>query len=206
MRKRDSAAVAPRFKPRTLFAETPNFWLRTLETDDARQNACEWQLDPATQANLNAPAKRYTLPELRTYIASFDRVNSHGFGIFHKETGQLVGMRAAYVNRPHSMAVVNTLVGEVGIRGKGAQRETRYAMYQFLFEDLDLQYTCANVVADNAYMLQNLLKTGWVHENTAFKPSATGQGIVELRLFRLSRETWRSVEAAKAKAFCPGYA
>jgi RimJ/RimL family protein N-acetyltransferase len=202
MHKRDSAAAAATVQPRTLFAETPHFLLRTLDTTDARANACAWQLDPATQANLNAPAKRYTISEFRSYIASFDRVNSHAFGIFAKDNGQLVGMRAVYINWPSLEVLVNTLIGEVGVRGKGAQRETRYAMYQFLFEDLGLESALASVVADNAYMLQNLLKTGWVHERTAHKPSATGQGLVELRLFRLTREVWRAGEAAKAKAFC----
>jgi len=206
MKKHDSAAAAARGDaPRTLSVETPHFFFRTLEESDASESMCAWLFDSISRTNLNASFRRLTMDEVRAHIGKFDRVNKHIFGMFEKETGKLVGIREAYIDRRRGEALLNTLVGETGDRGKGAQRESRYPMYQFLLEDGDVKSLVANVVADNAYMLTNLKNTGWAHEGTSFKPRANGQGFVELHHFRLTRGEWRNVEAAKARVFVAGY-
>lgn len=185
--------------------ETPHFFFRTLEESDASETMCDWLFDTRSRTNLNALSRRLTMDEVRAHILSFDRVKAHIFGIFDKGTGKLVGIREAHIDAKRSEATLNTLVGEVGDRGKGAQRESRYPIYQFLFEDHGIRSFVANVVADNTYMLNNLKNTGWVHEGTSFKPRASGQGFVELHRFRLTRGEWRNVEAAKARVFVTGY-
>jgi RimJ/RimL family protein N-acetyltransferase len=188
--------------PQTLSAETPHFLIRTLDVADAHESWCEWLMDARAQTNLNATPRRLTLDEIRAYIASFDRIKSHIMGIFEKETGKLVGIRAAYVDRARRECLLNTLIGEAGARGKGAQRETRYAMHNFVLEDLDLDSARASVVGENEYMLRTLSETGWVHEHTSVKPRANGKGFVELHHFRLTRDVWRASAAAQAKAYC----
>jgi len=192
--------------PRTLRAESAHYLIRTLEPADATQGWCDWLMDPGAQINLNAKPTRTTIEEVRAYIASFDRRTSHIVGIFEKQSGQLVGIRAAYVDPKRRECLLNTLIGEVGARSKGAQRESRYAMHNFVFEDLDMESARASVVADNAYMLRVLAETGWVHEHTSSKPRANGEGFVALHHFRLSREVWRTNEAAKAKLYFDGKA
>jgi RimJ/RimL family protein N-acetyltransferase len=188
--------------PQTLSAETPHFLIRTLNVADAHESWCEWLMDARAQTNLNATPRRLTLDEVRAYIASFDRIKSHIMGIFEKATGKLVGIRAAYVDRARRECLLNTLIGEAGARGKGAQRETRYAMHNFVLEDLDLDSACASVVGENEYMLRTLSETGWIHEHTSVKPRANGEGFVQLHHFRLTREVWRTSAAAQAKAYC----
>jgi RimJ/RimL family protein N-acetyltransferase len=185
---------------RTMSAETAHFRLRTLRVADANENWCEWLMDPRAQANLNAPPRRLTIDELRAYVASFDGVSSHIVGIFEKQSGQLVGVRNAYVDYVRSQAVLNTLVGEVSARNKGAQHESRYAMHNFVFEDLDIQTLRATVVSTNAYMLGLLASTGWELQGKSLKPRVSGHGNIELHQFRLTREAWRSKFGAIAYA------
>jgi hypothetical protein len=196
-----SVQPLPREAPHTVHAETPHFIFRTLDVDDACESWCEWLLDPQAQVNLNAKPIRMSLDKLRAYVASFDRVTSHIAGIFEKEGGRLVGIRNAYVDRSHSECLLNTLIGEAGARGKGAQRETRYPWHNFALEDLDLESARAGVVGDNAYQLKMLAETGWVCEHTSLAPRANGGGFVRLHHFRLTREVWRAWAGAKAKVF-----
>jgi RimJ/RimL family protein N-acetyltransferase len=189
---------------RRLYFEAPNYIIRTLDVGDATEGWCEWLADPRAQLNLNAKPRRMTMGELTAYIAAFDCITSHLMGIFERNSGQLVGIRVAYVDRSHRECLLNTLIGEAPARGKGAQRETRYAMHNFVFEDLDLESARASVVSENVYMLRVLGETGWVHEHTSRKPRAEGEGFVELYHFRLSRDVWRSTERAKAMLYCQG--
>jgi len=196
-----AATTAPsERRPRTMSAETAHFTLRTLEVGDATDSVCNWLMDARSQANLNALPRRFSIDELRAYVASFDRVTSHIVGIFEKEGGRLVGIRAAYIDRERSEAILNILIGEADARSKGAQHESRYAMHNFVFEDLDIQSLCSTVVATNTYMLDLLARTGWVCERKSAKQRASGDGTVELHHFRLTREAWRSTYAALALA------
>ncbi len=185
---------------RTMSAETAHFKLRTLHVADADESWCEWMMDARAQANLNAAPRRFSIHELRAYIASFDRINSHIVGIFEKQSGQIVGIRNAYVDYVRSQAVLNTLVGDVNARNKGAQHESRYAMHNFVFEDLGIQTLRAAVVSTNKYMLRLLVSTGWEFDRKSLKPQAGGNGTIELHQFHLTREAWRSKFAAIAHA------
>lgn len=198
--------VADDRAPATLFMETPHFIIRTISVDDVAENWCDWLTDPTAQVNLNASPKRLAIEDVRKYVGAFNRVTSHINGIFAKEDQQLIGIRVAYANYERSEALLNTLIGEASARGRGANHETRYAMHNFVFEQLDLSSAVAFVVDDNAYMMRLLSSTGWVLEHTAQKPRASGAGFVPLHQFRLSRDAWRATEAAKAKAYLAGYA
>jgi RimJ/RimL family protein N-acetyltransferase len=181
-------------------AETAHFSLRTLEVADANESWCDWMMDARAQENLNAAPRRLSLQELRAYIASFDRVNTHIVGIFEKQSGQIVGIRNAYVDYARSEAVLNTLVGAVNARNKGAQHESRYAMHNFVFEDLGIQTLRATVVSTNKYMLDLLAGTGWQFDRKSLKPRASAEGNIEIHHFHLTREAWRSKFGAIAYA------
>lgn len=206
MARHDSAAVAANLDaPRTLSVETPHYFFRTLNEDDEIDSLGVWLLDPRAQTNLNTIGQRMKPDELRRYVRGFDRVNAHIFGIFDKESGKLLGIRSAYINRKRSEALTATLIGETGDRGKGAQRETRYPLFQFLFEDLDIRSILCHAVSDHAYMLKHLKELGFQFEGTSFNQRAGAPGLVEIHHYRLSRGNWRNVEAAKARAFVAPY-
>jgi RimJ/RimL family protein N-acetyltransferase len=179
------------YEPRKVRLETPNYILRTLEPDDASDAWSNWLQDDQTVRMLNARPELLTAQAMRDYVSRADHITSHVLGIFEKETGQLVGIRAIYVDLERREFQVNVLVGETQARNKGARTETRNVLYQHFFEDRDLLAARCTILAHNEQVLRLMDRGGWVHEHTDFKPSVNGGPAVELRHFRMSRESWR---------------
>jgi len=184
--------------PRTVRVETANYLIRSLEVADANESFGAWLLDPNAQRLLNAKPRRLTLPQVRAHIASFDRVNAHLLGIFEKRTGRLVGMRAVMINHQLKEYLVNVLIGEADARGKGARHETRFAMHNFMFEELGMEAAVCSVLDENVEMIRTIEKNGWVLQRMSRKAKASGAGQVALRDYRLTRETWRASQAGIA--------
>jgi hypothetical protein len=91
------------------------------------------------------------------------------------------------------------LVGAKHARGKGARSETSDVIYRYFFEGLGLQSASCAVVATNETILRVMDHDGWVYERTTSKPAASGRGYVELRHFRLTRDTWQRLESERAR-------
>jgi RimJ/RimL family protein N-acetyltransferase len=180
----------PPLAPRTIRLETANYLLRTLEPADAAESWRDWLADPDTARQLNAQPARLTLEALRNYIASFNRATAHLLGVFEKDGGRLIGIRAIYINEPRREFLVNVLIGERDARNKGARSETRAAIYRYFFDEMDLETARCTVLATNAPILRVMARGGWIHERTEQRPSPE-QGTIELLHFRLPREVWR---------------
>ena len=170
--------------------ETPHYILRTIELDDASDTWAQWLTDAGTARMLNAQARAATVQEIRDYIAAFDGHNRHLLGIFQKDGGALVGIRALYVDWQRKEFIVNVLVGEVAARGKGAREETREVLYRHFFEVVGLQAASCTVLAHNAAILKVMSNGGWELTDTIYKAAADGGAPLEMRAFRLTRETW----------------
>ena len=177
--------------PPAIRFETPHYIVRTLEDADATADWGRWLSDPATAHNLNARPEARSREQILAYINSFDRATAHLLGIFEKDTNRLIGIRALYIHPTRSEFLVNVLVGEAGARNKGARAETSAAMYRYFFEELGFEAACCTVLATNDAILRVMDRNGWVRERTDRKPAATGQGIVEIHTFRLTRDAWR---------------
>lgn len=183
---------------RKIHLETSHFILRTIEPGDASPEWTLWRKDPIAARMLNAPQRDISVEEIREYIAGFDGQSSHLLGIFDKENGALIGIRAIYVDWQRKEFVVNVLVGETAARGKGARTETRDVIYNYLFEELRLETARCSILAHNTDVLRIMDENGWQHIDTSYKPSASGGAPVELRHFSLSREENRRGEQARA--------
>jgi hypothetical protein len=176
--------------PRTIAFETANYLLRTLEPGDAGAGWREWLTNPDAARNLNVRAEPMTEETVRNYIASFDRKRNHLLGIFEKETGRLIGIRAVYIDFKRRDFVMNVLIGESDARHKGARSETRTEIYRFFFEEMDLESCRGTVVEGNADVFRLLKRNGWLFERIEERPAANG-GTVRIHHYRLPREVWR---------------
>jgi RimJ/RimL family protein N-acetyltransferase len=177
--------------PRTITLETPHYIVRTLEPGDATEAWRDWLADPETARNLNARPERLSAEAVRAYIAGFDRVTSHILGIFEKQTGRLIGIRAVYVDPKRSEFLVNVLVGETDARGKGARTASREPVYRYFFEEMNLQTARAAIVGRNTSVLAGMSKRGWVETRVETRQSAAGDGTLNLHHFRLPRDVWQ---------------
>jgi RimJ/RimL family protein N-acetyltransferase len=180
--------------PRNIRLETPHYIVRTLEPADATDAWRDWLTDPVAARNLNARPERLTAEALDKYIAAFNRATTHLLGIFEKETQNLIGVRAVYIDAKTREFLVNVLIGETQARNKGARGETRTVMYRYFFEEMNLETARMSVVEGNTAILKVAAENGWIHERTSQKPNVHGQGHVTLHHYRLPREVWRRKE------------
>jgi RimJ/RimL family protein N-acetyltransferase len=184
--------------PTKIRLETPHYLMRTVELDDASDAWAQWLTDAGTARMLNAEARPALVKDIRAYIATFDGHNRHLLGIFQKDDGALVGIRALYIDWARLDFVVNVLVGEVAARGQGAREETREVLYQHFFEVLGMQSARCTVLAHNAPILKVMDKEGWQLVDTTYRPSVGGGPQLELRSFRLTRDIWARKAGEKA--------
>ncbi len=183
--------VTPVGEPPAIHLETPNYILRTIEPDDNRGSWSDWLTDPQTARALNARPVRLSDGAFRDYVQSFDGVTRHLLGIFEKAGGRLVGVRALYIDRQRNDFLVNVIIGDKQARNKGARAETGEAMDRYFFETLGLTAARCTVVSGNDIIMRVMDREGWVLEHKESKPSASGEGLVELLHFRLTRDEWR---------------
>ncbi len=177
--------------PRTIRLETERYIVRTLETTDATENWRRWMTDPATMRNLNINATVLSDDQIRAYIGRFDRQTSHLLGIFEKDGGRLIGIRAIYIDPDHREFLLNVLVGESDARNRGARAETLEPIFRYFFDDLDLLAVNASAVSTNEPILRKMESRGWTRLNTSTKAAANGQGPVQIHTYRLTRDQWR---------------
>ncbi|MEQ1864186.1 MAG: GNAT family protein [Micropepsaceae bacterium] len=177
--------------PRTIRLETERYIVRTLETTDATENWRHWMTDPATMRNLNINATVLSDDQIRAYIGRFDRQTSHLLGIFEKDGGRLIGIRAIYIDPDHREFLLNVLVGESDARNRGARAETLEPIFRYFFDDLDLLAVNASAVSTNEPILRKMESRGWTRLNTSTKAAANGQGPVQIHTYRLTRDQWR---------------
>lgn len=190
----DALITAQKSHSASVRLDTPDYIVRTIDPTDDLGDWSEWLTDTDTARSLNARADKLSGEALEAYIAGFDADTSYLFGIFEKQTGRLVGVRAIYVDTLHKAFYVNVLVGDRGARDKGARTQSRHVVYRYFFETRGLEAAYANVVATNETVLAGMAKRGWLLERTSRKAEASGAGIVELRHFRLPRDRWRELQ------------
>ena len=178
----------------TIRLESAHYLLRTIDSADATESWAEWLLEPTTARALNAAPLKLDVGMIRSYIATFDRKKSHLLGIFEKEGGTLVGIRAIYIDWAHREFIVNVLVGEVGARGKGARSETRDVIYHYLFEDLGLEIARISVLSTNTPVMRLVAEAGWTLIHSTYKASATGGPMIEAHEYQLTRDQNRRLE------------
>ncbi|MCE9522614.1 MAG: GNAT family N-acetyltransferase [Alphaproteobacteria bacterium] len=176
---------------RMIRLETPHHIVRTVERADATERWCNWLLDPVATRHLNAAPQAMTMDQLLDYIDRFDRKQSHLLGIFDKDSGIIVGVRAIYIDFARRAFLDNILVGEVEARGKHARAESTDVILPYFFDELDLLSSHCTIMANNQAMHDLVARKGWILKGKELKPSADGRGKVELFHYRLDRETWR---------------
>jgi hypothetical protein len=181
-------------EPFTIHLETENYLLRTIDSSDATEDWGSWLLEPTTLAALNAAPLKLDVAMIRSYIATFDRLKSHLLGIFEKESGTLIGIRSLYIDWFHREFMVNILIGQVGLRAKGAMRQTRDALYHHLFEDWGMETARSSVLATNTVVNAYMQADGWELVHTTTKTAAGGSAGIEVREYQMTRDQNRRYE------------
>lgn len=172
--------------------ESANFVLRTMTVEDASLDWGSWLANPTTARMLNAKPRTLDLVERRTYVRSFDSLTSHLLGIWRKDCERLIGFWAIYVDLDRKEFLFNVLIGEAGDRDRGAQAETSDLIYAHFFEALDMKAALCTVSGQNEQMISYLRRRRWAPTGVTQRRSTTGDRMVTIHGFRLSKEDWRA--------------
>ena len=181
-------------QPLTIHLETARFIHRTIDSSYATEDWGSWLLEPSTLKALNAAPIELDVAMIRSYIATFDRKKSHLLGIFDKDSGQLIGIRAIYIDWHHREFMVNILIGQVGQRSNGAMRETRDALYHVLFEDWGLEVVRASVMGSNTFVNTYMQAEGWTIIQRTLKRAVASGEMVEVLEYQMTRDQHRRYE------------
>lgn len=178
--------------PINITIDTPNYVVRMLQETDDMGNWGDWLAEPNTARMLNAVAKTLTIDDFKKYVRGFDRIDSHLLGIFRRERGALVGMWSNYIDWPRSEFLINLIVGDIPERKTHVRHETSWRVNRYFFEELDLKFQRATTLATNIPAVRALEEKRWSLSGRTTKPSADGQGSVEILLCTRSRDVWKS--------------
>jgi len=130
-------------------------------------------------------ARAATSDEIRTYIASFDGHDRHLLGIFQKDGGELIGIRALYIDRARKEFVVKRAGRrDAGRAARGArERDARGDVSPLLHGVGDGRRARCSVLAHNAPILKVMANGGWTQIGTSYKAATDGGEPLELREF-----------------------
>lgn len=172
--------------------ETPDFIVRSLVSGDETEEWGGWLEDPKRAAMLNAMPGRRSLDDLRKYISGFDRIDRHLFGLFLKESGRMIGIRTADIDRIRRAFSVHMLVGSSDDWGKGSAEQSTGVLIDWLYEVCDLLWSEGTVLAQNKKMIRYLVESGWTITGKGFTPSAAFDGkMIDMVTLRRHRDVWR---------------
>lgn len=184
--------------PDDLRFESVNYLARPLQLEDANADWSDWTNDPFNAALLNAPPRRMELEQRRAYISKFDKVDAFVSGIFAKSSGEMIGFGTLHVDRTYDEFLGNILLGHPDHRNLGVARELQAMFFDSMFDKLGFRTARANVLAMNTFLIDMLLRRGWLLEHTSHIRHWSGKGTVEVRHFRLTREEWLAYKLRKA--------
>ncbi|MFM9864026.1 MAG: GNAT family N-acetyltransferase [Micropepsaceae bacterium] len=185
--------------PTKIHLTTPRYDVRTIEPDDVTLRWAAWMADPAKVKHLNTKPLALSLEDIRRYVAGFDHVKSHILGIFEKGSGTMIGFWEVYIDWTHREVLINVLVGEDRGRHEGitTRRETQRALLPYFFQTLGLEAMRCAVVSTNEPIRHIFDSRGLVHEHASSKAAADGGAPVEILHFRLTKDEWTAMRAAR---------
>jgi len=150
-------------------------------------------MDPTTAHLLNTQCKKLSRQELETYVEQFDNRDKIILGIFHRPSGTHIGIVTLIVSQGGHDVLINIVVGDDKFRSISGMLELkaiRTDIYSHFLMTRGFRSICASVVAHNTRMVTALKLAGWeMVKRTMSRPSANDE-MVELLLFRLTRENY----------------
>ena len=175
----------------TILIETSHFLLRPLTRADISGAWAGWLSNVDDAYLLNAPPKALTTADLREYIAGFDNRARILLGIFHRPTGNHIGLLTAIASDSGNEVMLNVYVGAAQFRSASNFMEIkkiRIAVASYLFFERGFKQIFASVVAHNKVMVAYLRSAGYEIAKRTMTPSRTTPGAppVEVLVFRLT--------------------
>ena len=191
-------AYAPARELEPISIDTPNFVVRFLRPEDATERWSAWFSSAEVREALNMQDRPRTKADMIAYIGAYDQRSKLLVGAFDKANGLLVCVGSAVVDWQRSEYLINTVIGEAEYRNAGVMTELTPPFRDYFFDVLGLKSSTATALATNTVIRAFLEKTGWTLVQT-FKNHTrrhSDGAMIDLCLYRLTREAWRAWKAA----------
>lgn len=190
-------AAVPLARNPVIAFESARFLVRPLVASDATDRWSAWFAPADMREALNMDSRPRTKAVMQAYIAAFDQTSRLLLGAFDKAAGGLlVGIGSFRVDWRLRNVLMNVVIGEAAYRNAGVAFELTGPLTDLFFETLDLQSATASALVTNRAIRLHLKRAGWTHVTTLKSHSRrhSDGAMVDLCLFRLTREEWRAAK------------
>jgi len=169
--------------------QTERFQLRTLRAEDVTQRYVGWLNDPEVNMFLEVKVPQ-TLDTVRTYVAGHNLKDGFLFGIFD-DGGRHIGNISLTVEERHDLGHVGITIGERDYWGKAVVQETRKAVIDYAFGELELFKLSGGCKSSNRPAIYNYQRQGWTLDGIrkAHNVDSTGAR-VDIIFFCKFRSDW----------------
>lgn len=183
-----------------LQVETERFVLRSLVPADADEVYTSWWNDAEIQKGFNRLPRHWDRARAAQHIQQFENRDSFHLGIYPKDTGQIIGFFAMFVDHRQKVARTNICIGDKAYWGKNVVLEVRARMLDFLFNRLAMEKVEGEIKGRNFASIFNYKALGFTAEGVRRKQIwAFNGGRTEIYQFGLLKEEWFAFKQAHAK-------
>ena len=181
--------------------DSENFIVRTATVDDVSERWAGWLNDPVAAMMLNARPRAFTLEELRQYVLSFDSVDRLLTCVFHRASGEHIGIAIGEYLEGRRKARPAVLIGEPAFRSMGLLHEMERIAYELYFDALKVDAIVSNVLEYNDISIAFNESRGWklVQRVRGAKRSARTGEPVDVLVYEFTREMWERKKAQEGQ-------
>jgi [ribosomal protein S5]-alanine N-acetyltransferase len=181
-----------------LQVETERFLLRSLLPKDVGAVYISWWNDVELQKGFNSPPRNWGQQHVTKHLQQFNNKTKFHLGIYCKETSQLIGFFAMFVNYQQKVAKTNVLVGNREYWGKNVVLEVRTIMLGFLFNELAMEKVEGEILGRNLSSIFNYQAQGFKSEGVRRSQILDPEGNrTDIYHFGLLKSEWQKLKEEK---------
>ena len=194
-------------KKRYIKLQTERFLVKTLSPNDACESLVRWLADPELMANMNQRPEKRFMPQIERWISSYDQAIDYLLGVFTREGTKLIGYYTVEIKQAHRRALFTVMIGDRDYWGQGTVLETRAAIIDYLFKNVQIDKVVGSPIARNFPAIFNYKAQGWTCEGI-FKEHVVDanhpQRRLDLYAFGMLRSDWYKLKSLQQTATSPG--
>ena len=118
--------------------KTERFVIRTMTREDVTDHFISWLADPEVMLGLNLPRRRLSRPQAVRYVLGHDNRTKFCLAICLNPDGPQIGFFIVNCDLRHKFAETSVVIGDRDFWGKNVVIETRSALLDFLFDQMNM--------------------------------------------------------------------
>lgn len=140
--------------------------IREICSSDVNEKYLSWMNDLEVNQYLESRFKKYTLDDIRSYVAEIKKdPNNIFYAIILKGNGEHIGnIKLGPINRYHGIGDIGLIIGDKSCWGKGYATEAIKLLKDYAFNELNLHKLTAGCYANNVSSARAFLRVGFVEE------------------------------------------